>query len=78
MHRENLNVNDMRTKTSAMVNKFRVGQNVLLFCLLFLRYIGDVMASMLTSSVVVRGVKPLSGQTKDYKISAAFPLSVQE
>ena len=40
----------------------------LMFYLLFLRYIGGVTASMLTISVVVPGVKPFSGQTKDYKI----------
>ena len=38
-----------------------------MFYLLFLRYIGGVTASMLTSSAVVHGIKPLSGQTKDYK-----------
>jgi hypothetical protein len=30
--------------------------------------IGGVMASVLVSSVVDRGFKPRSGQTKDYKI----------
>jgi len=53
----------------------------LIFYLLFLRYksfwlptiwyinhIGGVMSSMFTSSEVDHGVKPLSGQTKDYKI----------
>jgi hypothetical protein len=29
---------------------------------------GDLMASVLASSVVVRGLEPRSGQTKDYKI----------
>jgi len=38
-----------------------------MFYLLFLRYIGGVTVSMLTSSAVVHGIKPLSGQTKDYK-----------
>ena len=31
-------------------------------------FIGGVMVSMLTLSVVDRGFKPLTGQTKDYKI----------
>jgi hypothetical protein len=31
-------------------------------------HISTTSASMLTSSAVVRGIKPLSGQTKDHKI----------
>ena len=31
--------------------------------------IGDVMVSVLSSSAVDRGFEPLSGKTKDYKIS---------
>jgi hypothetical protein len=33
-----------------------------------MNHIGGVMVSVLTSSVVDRGFKPRSGQTKDYKI----------
>ena len=41
-------------------------------------HISTASVSMLTSSAVVRGVKPLSGQTKDKKmVFATFPLSMQ-
>ena len=39
-----------------------------LFCFMFWNHICCVMVSMLASSVVNRGFKPQSGQTKDYKI----------
>jgi hypothetical protein len=46
---------------------------VIIICLIHTCYkantgIGSVMLSMLASSVVDRGFKPWSGQTKDYEI----------
>ena len=62
------NKKEEQNKTNKIQKNRNANEHIMWIFLVSMNRIGDVMDTVLASSVIDRGFEPLSGQTKDYKI----------